>query len=67
MDVIDELGDNLRKEFRAKFMEKFEQDLAKIAHCLEALHLTNGTVPEVFQDLVWGYGELWSAQIVAAV
>jgi aspartokinase/homoserine dehydrogenase 1 len=53
--------------FHSSFVIKLDADLAKIAHCLEALVLTNGQVPDVFQALVWGFGEIWSAEIVAAV
>lgn len=62
-----ELTDELLAETQtAAFMTQFEADVSDIKCVLEALALVNATSRRS-QDMVSGFGELWSARLLAAL
>ena len=58
--------DLLGEDAAAPFMEQFETDLNDIRRILEALALVKATSRRS-QDMVSGFGELWSARLLSAL
>lgn len=58
-------GLDLSAADRAEVLEALERGAADLEHLLRTVRLVGG-VPEQAADLVGGYGELWSAPLVAA-
>ncbi|CEM10747.1 unnamed protein product [Vitrella brassicaformis CCMP3155] len=53
-------------EDAAAFQSTLERDIEDIKDILKAVSIT-GTCPETMKELITGYGELWSAQLLRAL
>jgi aspartokinase/homoserine dehydrogenase 1 len=61
-DCIEKLGCD-----KTDLQKIISQDIARIQKLLETVHVFGGTCPLEISDIVAGYGEIWSSQILASL